>query len=150
MTTNRREFMQIVIGGLTFALTQRNKELPPITEQSPAVVNTAPLLEPKPEQALLPEGYYTVKIVDIDIKDSKLRPEPNFWFKFEEVESKRELVQVISSHPHAMHELMKMVDKTPEVKHQDSVDLTGMIGKEIQVVINHHKYMNRAHMAVRQ
>ena len=148
MTTNRREFMQLVIGGIAFGLAAKNVEAKPVENTTGLLVEPQALTEePK---ALLPEGYYTVKIVDIDIKDSRIRPEPNFWFKFEEVQSKRELVQVISSSPLALHELMKMVDKVPEVRHQDTVDLTGMIGKEIGVVINHHKYMNRAHMSVRQ
>lgn len=148
MTTNRREFMQLIVGGIAFGLAAKNVEPKPVENTTGLLVEPQALTEePK---ALLPEGFYTVKIVDIDIKDSRIRPEPNFWFKFEEVESKRELVQVISSSPLALHELMKMVDKVPEVRHQDTVDLTGMIGKEIGVVINHHKYMNRAHMSVRQ
>lgn len=147
MTTNRREFMQIVAGGITFALAAKNIELPKVTEPPTTTLLGKELTTPKSTE-LLSEGWYQVKIVDIDIKDSHIRPEPNFWFKFEEVESKRELVQVISSV--APYYLLEMVKKTEIPNVHDSVDLNDMIGKEIKVKVEHQIYMDKTYMVVKQ
>lgn len=141
MIFNRRKFFQFMGAGITFTLAK-----PKLSKANPL---PNPITTEKPTTLLLPEGWYEVRITDIDTRPSRRDDYENFWFKFETVfPPKVELVQVIS--PMAAHELLKMIRKTDIQPVHDSVELNQLIGKQIKIEVKHRNWNDQKLMQVSQ
>lgn len=138
MTQSRRDFFKIVAGGITFLLA-KNDITEAATKAYTSIESNSGLIKP-----IIPleSGKYLVRVVDIGIKPSVIRPEElNFWFSFQTLDNKTKLTQTIS--PRAPWEIKKICDKGKLEIIADSLDLTELIGKEIEIKVDKIDYMNR-------
>lgn len=141
----RRDFFKIVVGGISFLAFKSGTSHIPITPEPPATT----LLGQELVRPLLPPGWYKVKLIDVDVKESRLTGEPNFWFSFETTqEPKTVITQIVGSR--APWEIIKIADKAGAMQVHDSIDLTSIIGREIDVEIKHQEFKGRTFMSVRQ
>ena len=139
----RRKFMEVVIGGITVALSPLSKSVPKTDAPAKTLLGKE-LTSPK----LLPEGWHTVIVKNIEFKPSKLRPEDvNIWFELETVfEPKTKLFKIIS--PRAPQFALDFIKRLNLLQVHDSVDLTPAVGKQLQVKVNHAEYQNKTVMGV--
>lgn len=127
--TSRRDFFKIIAGGITFTLAAKDIKVPPtLKTQAPATTQLGKELS----KSLVPEGWHTVKITDIDIRDSKLRP-GNIFFDFK-LETKEGNILHSFQSPNAPYGIVKMLKKH-NIPVRDSVELTQLIGKEIDIEV---------------
>jgi hypothetical protein len=136
---DRRSFLKFVGGGITFSITK------PIVSKVPIPATPAPattdLGKELVKPLLIPEGWHKVKILDVDLTESKATGKPYFSFTFETVDTQRTLTQMVS--PEFPHDLLKMLKKADIPIIGDSVELNELIGKVIDVKVEQRQFHNR-------
>lgn len=137
--TNRRDFMKIVMGGITFSLLPQIKA--PIEAKTVAPATTI-LGKELASPVLLKEGWYKVVIDNVDFKPSRMNPEEmNIWFECSTVDTGQKLAKIISSRaPMFALDFVKRLNLLPI---HDGYDLTQAIGKTVDVKVKQQKYMNK-------
>jgi hypothetical protein len=145
MTHTRREFFKFTAGAMSFMVFKPDISFIPTNPIPPATTTLGQELV----RPLLKEGLHTVKILDINIKESPVTGEPQLWFSFETIFGEKTiLTQVVS--PRAPWEIIKLANKANAPIVHDSVDLTAIIGRQIDVEVKHVEYNKRTLMQVKQ
>lgn len=138
---NRRQFGQLVFGGITFSIFSPEIIAKPLA--TPPAKSTLGLELSRPKLWL--EGLHKVRIVGINIQPSRVRDgSNNIVFEYESLDGKSRIKQYFSDR--AIVFLAAHLTKTCGMKLDNAIyviELEELIGKEIEIMVKIKMYLDR-------